>query len=77
MFVSMTVNDRSGLKVNGALKQSGNTRDMIFALPFLISHISNIMTLEKGDLILTGTPAGVGKLEEGDGIEVTNLIESA
>jgi acylpyruvate hydrolase len=62
------------LKVNGELKQNGNTRDMIFSLPFLISHISRIMTLEEGDLILTGTPAGVGRLVEGDGICVAFFI---
>jgi acylpyruvate hydrolase len=55
------------LKVNGELKQNGNTKDLLFKLPFLISHISKIMTLEEGDVILTGTPAGVAKLVEGDG----------
>lgn len=44
------------LKVNGALRQKGNTNDQIFTLPTLIAHISTIFTLEEGDLILTGTP---------------------
>ena len=46
--------------VNGARKQSGNTRDMIFSVAFLISHLSQFMTLLPGDVIATGTPAGVG-----------------
>lgn len=46
--------------VNGERKQSGNTRDMIFSVAFLISHLSQFMTLAPGDVIATGTPAGVG-----------------
>uniref|UniRef100_UPI00358E7400 oxaloacetate tautomerase FAHD1, mitochondrial n=1 Tax=Myxine glutinosa TaxID=7769 RepID=UPI00358E7400 len=57
------------LKVNGVLRQDGNTSDMIFSIPSLINYISNIMTLEEGDLILTGTPAGVAAVHEGDIIE--------
>ncbi len=57
------------LKVNGELRQDGNTKDMIFPVPFLISYISKIMTLEPGDIIATGTPAGVGPLENGDAVE--------
>ncbi|NPA76010.1 MAG: fumarylacetoacetate hydrolase family protein [Euryarchaeota archaeon] len=57
------------LKVNGELRQRGNTRDMIFTVPFLISYISRIMTLEPGDIIATGTPAGVGEIKDGDVIE--------
>jgi len=53
-------------KVNGELRQNGHTKDMIFSLPFLISHISNYFTLQEGDLILTGTPAGVGPVQAGD-----------
>lgn len=48
------------LKVDDELRQKGSTRDMIFKIPFLISHISSIMTLVEGDVILTGTPPGVG-----------------
>jgi len=46
---------------------------MAFSIPFLVSYISEIMTLEPGDLIATGTPAGVGKLVEGDIVEVEVL----
>ncbi|MGJ8657598.1 MAG: fumarylacetoacetate hydrolase family protein [Akkermansiaceae bacterium] len=47
-------------KVNGELRQDANTRDMIFSVPFLVSYISQFMTLLPGDVIATGTPAGVG-----------------
>ena len=57
------------LKVNGEMRQRGNTRDMIFKVPYIVSYISRIMTLEPGDIIATGTPAGVGPIEEGDEIE--------
>ncbi|KAI9146285.1 hypothetical protein BKA69DRAFT_1043935 [Paraphysoderma sedebokerense] len=56
------------LKVNGELKQKGNTRDMIFPVADLISHVSGIMRLEPGDFILTGTPKGVGPVRQGDTI---------
>ena len=46
--------------VNGKVTQSGNTRDMIFDVPTLIEYFSTFMTLNPGDLILTGTPGGVG-----------------
>jgi 2-keto-4-pentenoate hydratase/2-oxohepta-3-ene-1,7-dioic acid hydratase in catechol pathway len=48
------------LSVNGALRQDGNTRDMIFSVAQLVSYISKFMSLQAGDVILTGTPAGVG-----------------
>ncbi|HLT98474.1 MAG TPA: fumarylacetoacetate hydrolase family protein [Burkholderiaceae bacterium] len=48
------------LTVNGELRQHGNTRDMIFSAAFLVSHLSQFMTLHPGTLIITGTPAGVG-----------------
>ncbi|KAG1905780.1 uncharacterized protein F5891DRAFT_1006549 [Suillus fuscotomentosus] len=57
------------LKINGAIKQNGTTGDMIFRIPRLIEHISSIVTLEEGDLILTGTPSGVGPINPGDIIE--------
>ena len=57
------------LKVNGETKQRGNTGDMIFSVPYLISYISGIMTLEPGDVIATGTPSGVGPLHPGDIVE--------
>lgn len=53
-------NLRLWLKVNGELKQNGNTSDFIFKVPFLVSYISQFMTLLPGDIISTGTPAGVG-----------------
>ena len=48
------------LKVNGKMMQDNNTDDMIFEVPFLVSYISQFMTLLPGDVISTGTPAGVG-----------------
>jgi acylpyruvate hydrolase len=57
------------LNVNGKSKQNGQTRDMIFSIPDLIVYISKYITLEHGDLILTGTPAGVGPVKRGDQIE--------
>ena len=51
---------RLWLKVNGTLKQDGNSGNLIFKIPFLISYISQFMTLLPGDIISTGTPAGVG-----------------
>ena len=57
-------------RVNGVEKQRGKATQMVFGIPTLISYISNIMTLEPGDLILTGTPAGVGPLAPGDVVEV-------
>jgi len=57
-------------RVNGSVKQSGRTADMAFSVPFLIRYISNIMTLYPGDLIATGTPAGVSAMKDGDVVEV-------
>lgn len=57
-------------RVNGAVKQQGQTADMAFSVPFLIRYISNIMTLLPGDLIATGTPAGVSPMKDGDVVEV-------
>lgn len=54
------------LKVNGMLKQRGNTKDHIFKIPHLIAHISTIFRLEEGDIILTGTPEGVSSVKPGD-----------
>lgn len=63
--------------VNGETMQDGNTKDMIFKIPFLMSYLSQTFTLEAGDLILTGTPSGVGKaqnpprfLQNGDEVAV-------
>jgi 2-keto-4-pentenoate hydratase/2-oxohepta-3-ene-1,7-dioic acid hydratase in catechol pathway len=57
-------------RLNGEERQRGASHDMIFSIPSLVSYISHIMTLEPGDLILTGTPEGVGKLAPGDVVEV-------
>jgi 2-keto-4-pentenoate hydratase/2-oxohepta-3-ene-1,7-dioic acid hydratase in catechol pathway len=73
--------DGSGLRVvqrlNGEVFQDGNTNDLLFPVPFLVAYISNTFTLEPGDLILTGTPPGVGWAREpkvplapGDVVEV-------
>jgi len=58
-------------KVNGVVKQHGNTTDLIFALDVVIRHIAQAMTLYPGDLIATGTPEGVGPVVAGDVMEVT------
>jgi 2-keto-4-pentenoate hydratase/2-oxohepta-3-ene-1,7-dioic acid hydratase in catechol pathway len=57
-------------RVNGQLRQDGSTRDFIFSIPVLIEEISYYMTLEPGDVIATGTPAGVGPLVSGDKVEI-------
>ena len=72
-------------RVNGAIKQSSRTSEMVFPPAFLVAYISRMMTLNPGDLILTGTPAGVGPLSPGDTVEVeiekvgilTNRVASA
>lgn len=73
--VSDEVDPEAGLtvetRVNGELRQHGSTKDFIFTIPVLLSYISAAFTLEPGDLILTGTPAGVGPLAAGDHVEVT------
>jgi len=58
-------------RVNGELRQQGSTRDFLFSLDAIIRAISRVMTLEPGDLIATGTPAGVGPLAAGDVVEVS------
>jgi 2-keto-4-pentenoate hydratase/2-oxohepta-3-ene-1,7-dioic acid hydratase in catechol pathway len=67
--------DTSDLKVtthlNGDLVQDGTTKDMVFDVPSLVSHVSSVMTLLPGDVILTGTPEGVGPMSVGDEVEVT------
>jgi 2-keto-4-pentenoate hydratase/2-oxohepta-3-ene-1,7-dioic acid hydratase in catechol pathway len=57
-------------RVNGAIRQSSSTADMVFSVAELIATISQVMTLEPGDVILTGTPSGVGPLQPGDVVEV-------
>jgi 2-keto-4-pentenoate hydratase/2-oxohepta-3-ene-1,7-dioic acid hydratase in catechol pathway len=57
-------------RVNGRIRQLESTRDMVFSIAQLLTFISGIMTLDPGDVLLTGTPAGVGKLEAGDTVQV-------
>lgn len=57
-------------RLNGEMKQHGNTRDLIFLIPDLLRYITAAMTLEPGDLIPTGTPSGVGPVRAGDRIEI-------
>ncbi|MBI1794740.1 MAG: fumarylacetoacetate hydrolase family protein [Chloroflexi bacterium] len=57
-------------KVNGQPRQMASTRDMVFSVPTLVAYISSVMTLEPGDIIFTGTPAGVGELKSGDEVVV-------
>ncbi|MCL4425152.1 MAG: fumarylacetoacetate hydrolase family protein [Firmicutes bacterium] len=56
--------------LNGELRQNGRTSDLIFPVPYLVSFISKVMTLLPGDLIMTGTPEGVGPMQVGDTIEI-------
>ena len=58
-------------RVNGGLRQMASTREMIFPIAQLIAYISSVMTLLPGDVILTGTPAGVNALAPGDEVEIT------
>lgn len=74
-FVSDEVDPEAGLaletRVNGEVRQHGSTKDFIFAIPALLSYITAAITLEAGDLVLTGTPAGVGPLKAGDRVDVS------
>jgi len=58
------------LRLNGEIKQDGSTSDLVFSIPEIIEEITAYMTLESGDVIATGTPAGVGPLSPGDTVEV-------
>jgi 2-keto-4-pentenoate hydratase/2-oxohepta-3-ene-1,7-dioic acid hydratase in catechol pathway len=57
--------------LNGDLKQDGTTKDLIFDVPTLVAHVTSVMTLLPGDVILTGTPEGVGPMQVGDEVEVS------
>lgn len=59
------------LKVNNQVRQRANTSDMIFSIPEVVSYLSNVMTLNPGDIILMGTPSGVGELNPGDVVSVS------
>ena len=65
-LASITVTTR----VNGAVRQQGSATDMVFDIPTLLAYISAVMTLEAGDLVLTGTPEGVGTLSPGDVVQI-------
>jgi 2-keto-4-pentenoate hydratase/2-oxohepta-3-ene-1,7-dioic acid hydratase in catechol pathway len=74
-LVSDELDPEAGLtletRVNGELRQHGSTLDFIFPIPKLLAYITGIFTLEAGDLVLTGTPAGVGPLKTGDCVEIS------
>jgi 2-keto-4-pentenoate hydratase/2-oxohepta-3-ene-1,7-dioic acid hydratase in catechol pathway len=57
--------------LNGDLKQDGSTKDMVFDVPALIAHVTSVMTLLPGDVLLTGTPEGVGPMNPGDEVEIS------
>lgn len=57
-------------RLNGEVRQNDNTSGLIFDVPFLIEYISDVMTLDPGDIIMTGTPHGVGAMKDGDTIEI-------
>ncbi len=59
------------LKVNGKIKQSSNTKHLLFKVPELLAYISKFFTMEAGDIIATGTPSGIGPIKPGDLIEAT------
>lgn len=59
------------LRQNGSLRQHSRTSDLIFSVPLLVSFISEIMTLLPGDVIITGTPAGIGPISPGDCVEIS------
>jgi 2-keto-4-pentenoate hydratase/2-oxohepta-3-ene-1,7-dioic acid hydratase in catechol pathway len=61
---------RVSARVNGEVRQEGNTGDLLFPVPALVAYISSVMTLEPDDVILTGTPPGVGPVRRGDIMEV-------
>lgn len=73
--VSNEVDPEQGLvvetRVNGQLRQQGSTHDFIFSIPVLLRYITAAITLESGDLLLTGTPAGIGPVASGDRVEVS------
>jgi 2-keto-4-pentenoate hydratase/2-oxohepta-3-ene-1,7-dioic acid hydratase in catechol pathway len=57
-------------RVNGAERQRASASEMVFSIPMLLSYVSHVMTLEQGDIVATGTPAGVGAIQDGDVVEV-------
>ena len=57
-------------RLNGQIRQNGRLQDMVFPVDFLVSYVSQVMTLLPGDVLLTGTPAGIGPMQPGDVVEV-------
>ena len=57
-------------RVNGEIKQEGNTNDLVFDVGALVSFISQVMTLEPGDVVMTGTPSGISPVQKGDTMEI-------
>lgn len=57
-------------RLNGEVRQRGNTSDLLFSVPYLVSYLSSFMTLLPGDIIMTGTPSGIGPIQPGDVFEV-------
>ena len=57
-------------RLNGVERQRGTASQMVFSIPFCLSFVSHVMTLEPGDILATGTPAGIGRLSSGDVVEV-------
>lgn len=73
--ISDPYNVQLELSVNGEIRQSDKTNLMLFPIHKILSHMSSIMTLEKGDLILTGTPKGVGVVKPGDKVEASLTVD--
>lgn len=61
------------LRVNGATRQQGSVADMVYSIPQIVSGLSHICTLSRGDIIFTGTPAGAGPLQPGDRLELDGM----
>ncbi|HEY3706338.1 MAG TPA: fumarylacetoacetate hydrolase family protein [Terracidiphilus sp.] len=74
-FISDEIDPAAGLvletRVNGEVRQHGSTADFIFSIPQLLEYITQAITLVPGDLVLTGTPAGVGPLSSGDRVDIS------
>lgn len=68
-FTDLNKNLEFQLKLNGEIRQSGQSKDMLFGFTKVVSYLSHLVILQEGDLIFTGTPAGVGAIQEGDSLE--------
>ena len=63
-------NLRLGARVNGVTRQESSTSDLLFGVPQLVSYLSSAITLQPGDVIITGTPSGVGPIVPGDVVDI-------